>query len=208
MLNDIRYALRTLRQNPGFALTAVVSIAMAIGANSAIFSLQDGLLFRPLAIRNPAEVMTITSRPPTGVAEAFRYPDFVELREKNRTFEGLVAYRLVSTPFAKDEARNEAGLPDIKTGFLVSGNFFDLLGVAPSLGRGFRLTRIRFRAEMRLSSWLTKYGRPISEKIRESSGVRSGLVPPAACSSQLSAWRRNRSPAWTFLFSRSFSCRR
>ncbi len=138
MLNDLRYAFRTLRQNPGFALTAIGSIALAIGANSAIFSFQDGILFRPLPIERPSEVVTITSRPPSGFPEAFRYADFVELRDKNRSFEGLVAYRLVATAFTRDEAPGKSSPPEIKTGFMVSGNFFDLLGVKPALGRGFR----------------------------------------------------------------------
>ena len=90
MLNDIRYAIRTLSKSPGFALTAILSIALGIGPNTAIFSLQDGLLLRPLAIEKPSEVVTITSRPQNGTIESFTYRDFVELREKNRSFEGLV----------------------------------------------------------------------------------------------------------------------
>src|SRR5262245_51714984 len=113
MLNDVRYAFRTLRQNPAFALTAIFSIALAIGADSAIFSFQDGLLLRPLPIEKPDEVVTVTSRPPSGAVEAFAYPDFVELRDKNRSFEGLVAYRLVQTAVAKDEDKNQKAQPKI-----------------------------------------------------------------------------------------------
>src|SRR5262245_59836077 len=134
MLNDIRYACRSLRHNPAFALTAIVSIALAIGANSAIFSFQDGLLFRPLAIKNPAEVVTVTARPQSGGIDAFSYPNFADLRDRNQSFTGLVGYRILATGFAKDEKAQ----PEFKVGFLVSGNFFDLLGVPPALGRGFR----------------------------------------------------------------------
>jgi predicted permease len=134
MLKDVRYSVRSLRQNPGFALTAIISIALAIGANSAIFSLQDGLLLRPLPIERPSEVVTITARPETGGVDAFAYPDFVELRDKNRSFEGLAGYRIIATGFAKDKETQ----PQFEVGFLVSGNFFDLLGVRPALGRGFR----------------------------------------------------------------------
>src|SRR5262245_10245450 len=134
MLKDILYAFRTLRKNPGFALTAILSIALAIGANSAIFSLQQALLLRPLAIAKPSEVVSITSRTQSGVVEAFTYPDFVELRDKNRSFEGLVGYQLVGTAVARDEKSQ----PDFRIGFLVSGNFFDVIGVKPALGRGFR----------------------------------------------------------------------
>ena len=134
MLKDILYAFRALRKNPGFALTAILSIALAIGANSAIFSLQQALLLRPLAIAKPSEVVSITSRTQSGVVEAFTYPDFVELRDKNRSFEGLVGYQLVGTAVARDEKSQ----PDFRIGFLVSGNFFDVIGVKPALGRGFR----------------------------------------------------------------------
>ena len=72
MLNDIRYAIRSLRKNPGFALTAIFSIALGIGPNTAIFSLQDGLLLRPLAVENPAEVVSITSRPKTARSRGSR----------------------------------------------------------------------------------------------------------------------------------------
>ena len=64
MLNDIRYALRTMRQNPGFALTAIVSIALGIGVNSTIFSLANGLLLRPLPVPNPSQVFSLRSRMP------------------------------------------------------------------------------------------------------------------------------------------------
>jgi macrolide transport system ATP-binding/permease protein len=134
MLKDILYAWRTLRKNPGFALTAILSIALAIGANSAIFSLQQALLLRPLAIAKPSEVVSITSRTLGGVVEAFTYPDFVELRDKNRSFDGLLGYQLIGTRVARDEKSQ----PDFRIGFLVSGNFFDVIGVKPALGRGFR----------------------------------------------------------------------
>ncbi len=103
MFKDLRYACRMLRQNPGFALTAIVSIALGIGANSAIFSFQDGLLLRPLAVADPARVVTVSSRTPTGNFEGFAYPEFQDLQEKNRSFEGLVTYRMIPAGIAKDE---------------------------------------------------------------------------------------------------------
>jgi predicted permease len=134
MLKDILYAVRALRHKPGFAVTAIVSIALAIGANSAIFSLQEALLLRPLSIEKPSEVMSITSRTQNGAVEAFTYPDFVELRDKNRTFEALLGYQVIGTNVARDEKSQ----PEFRMGFLVSGNFFDVTGVKPALGRGFR----------------------------------------------------------------------
>jgi predicted permease len=134
MLKDFRHAYRTLRQHPGFSLTAIVSIALAIGANSSIFSLQDALLLRPLAVGSPSTLVTVDSRTPTGEFAGFPYPDVVDLREKNRSFDGLVAYRIIGAGVAPDEHTQ----PQFQAGFLVTGNFFDLLGVKISSGRGFR----------------------------------------------------------------------
>jgi len=134
MLKDIRFALRTLRQNPGFAVTAILSIALAIGANSAIFSLADGLLLRPPAIPDASRVVSIRARTPSGNFGNLSYPDFVDFRDKSRSFDGLIAYDLVPAGFAKDAEMQ----PQLKTGYLVSGNFFNVLRVAPHLGRPFR----------------------------------------------------------------------
>ena len=131
MLRDIRFALRTLRQNPAFAATAIISIALAIGANSAIFSLADGLLLRPLPIQDASRVVGIRARTPTGNFGNLSYPDFVDFRDKSRSFEGLIAYDLVPAGFAT----NADMQPQLKTGYLVSGNFFSVLGVAPHMGR-------------------------------------------------------------------------
>src|SRR6266850_7636874 len=94
MLNDIRYAYRTLRQNPSFALTAIISIALAIGANSAIFSMADGILLRPLPVPSASEVVAVRARTPSGNFGNLSYPDFVDFRDQNHFFEGLVAYEL------------------------------------------------------------------------------------------------------------------
>src|SRR5437773_3302315 len=103
MLNDIRYALRMLRQNPGFALTAIISIAIAIGANSAIFSMADALLLRPLPVAKASEVVTVRSTAPSGRLNSLSYPDYVNFRDHNRSFDGLVAFELVPVGFAADE---------------------------------------------------------------------------------------------------------
>src|SRR5579872_7140116 len=76
MLNDLRYAMRTLKLSPGFAITAIVSIGLGIGANATIFSLADGLLFRPLPVRNASAVVTIKSRTPSGTYDNVSYPDY------------------------------------------------------------------------------------------------------------------------------------
>jgi len=134
MLNDFRYALRTLRQNPGFALTAIVSIGLGIGANATIFSLADGLLFRPLPVPNASQVVTLKSRTPSGTFDNLSYADYVDFRDKSRSFDGVVAYKIATFGFAADSKTQ----PQLKAGYLVSGNFFRALGTEPRLGRGFR----------------------------------------------------------------------
>src|SRR5215813_7510347 len=134
MLKDIRYAFRTLRQNPGFAATAIISIALAIGANSAIFSMADGLLLRPMPIPDASRIVSVRSRMPSGNFGNLSYPDFVDLRDKSRSFDGLLAYDLVPAGFAD----NVEMQPQLKTGYLVSGNFFQVLRIEPQLGRAFR----------------------------------------------------------------------
>jgi predicted permease len=133
MLNDLRYAFRTLRQNPGYAITAIVSIGLGIGANATIFSLADGLLFRPLPVPNAAQVVTVKSRTPSGTFGNLSYLDYVDFRDKSRSFDGVVAYQFAPFGFAAD-AKTQ---PQLKVGFLVSGNFFQVLGTEPEIGRGF-----------------------------------------------------------------------
>src|SRR5438445_502364 len=133
MLQDVRYAFRGLRQNPGYAFTAIVSIALAIGANSAIFSMADGMLLRPLPVPNPSQIASIRARIPSGGFGNLSYADFADIRDKSRTFDSLVAYNILPAGFARDAATQ----PQLKVGFLVSGNFFSTLSVQPQLGRSF-----------------------------------------------------------------------
>src|ERR1043166_7117217 len=98
MLNDFRYVLRTLYQNPGFALVAILSIAIAIGANSTIFSYADGLLMRPLPVPDASDVVTLRSLPPTVSSLPLRgggemsWPDIDDFRKNSRFFDGFAAY--------------------------------------------------------------------------------------------------------------------
>ena len=136
MLSDIQYALRILRKTPGFTAVAVLSLALGIGANSAMFSLADALIFRPLPVPSPNRVVTISdSAPDLAVAPQgnISYPDYVDLRDKNKSFAGLAAaaYTFVGMAEQRD------ALPQLRLALTVSGNFFSTLEVAPALGRTF-----------------------------------------------------------------------
>ncbi|HEY2015086.1 MAG TPA: ABC transporter permease [Bryobacteraceae bacterium] len=134
LLQDARFALRVLWKDRAFTLVAMLSLALGIGANSAMFSFADTLLLRPLPVLHPSEVVSLESKTPTGTGFSLSYPDYVDYRDRNRSFDSLVAFSLMPFGFA---ARPDA-LPQIKYGLLVSGNLFQAMGVEPALGRGFR----------------------------------------------------------------------
>jgi macrolide transport system ATP-binding/permease protein len=138
---DLNYGRRTIARHPGFALIAVLSLAVGIGANCAIFSLADTLLLRPLPVPDPAGVVTLGSRDVTGLGAAAglnllnaSYPDYKDIRDRNTSFAGVVAYDITRLGFA---ARPGA-LPQLRMGSEVTENFFDVMGVKPELGRTFR----------------------------------------------------------------------
>ncbi len=139
--SDLRYAIRQLRRSPGFAAAAVLTLALGIGANTAVFSLLDQALLRSLPVRNPASLVILEG---TGKAwegsfssnggdhEAyFSVPMYRNLRDENRAFSGLIA----SAP--ADIGVAHAGHSEAARAELVSGNYFSVLGVQPALGRVF-----------------------------------------------------------------------
>ena len=140
MLNDLRYAVRALRHNPGFAVVAILSLALGIGANAAIFSFADLILLRPLPVPDASEIIVVQSQfrgeSLAGLTSysLLSYPDFDDLRKRSASYAGLTA----SQYFPFGLARDKTELPQMKYGALVSGNFFDVLGVRPQLGRRFR----------------------------------------------------------------------
>jgi predicted permease len=133
MVADIRYSLRALRSQPAFVAVAVLSLALAIGANSAIFSFADALLLRPLPVPNPSAVFDVSNTTPDNPFEGMSFPDYRDLRAQSRSFAGLAAYRLTAVA----AATNAAAPAQIRFAMLVSGNFFSVTGVAPSSGRAF-----------------------------------------------------------------------
>lgn len=90
---DFRHAARMFARNPGFTAIAAVSLALGIGANSAVFSLADALLLRPLPIRDPGAVVTIGTAPPGSPYGGVSYPNYRDFRDKLRSFDGLAAFQ-------------------------------------------------------------------------------------------------------------------
>jgi len=132
---DLRYGIRQLRLNPGFTLAAVLSLALGIGANTAIFTLFDQIVLRLLPVQNPRELVQLRveggrfgSNSGDGL-HTFSHPTYLALRDRNTVFSGLTG-QLVQTASLVGEDRSEM----IRVG-MVAGNFFNVLGVRPHLGR-------------------------------------------------------------------------
>ncbi|MGH9702571.1 MAG: ABC transporter permease, partial [Candidatus Acidiferrales bacterium] len=126
---DLRYAVRTLAKSPGFTIVAVLTLALGIGANTAIFSLVNAVLLRQLPFRDPARLVTIYgSRPFTG-KYPFSLPDFIDYRDQNESFEQIAAVANWNTNLT------DRGEPERMIGIRVSANLFEMLGVQAIVGR-------------------------------------------------------------------------
>jgi ABC-type antimicrobial peptide transport system permease subunit len=136
LASDLRYGCRMLAKNPAFTLVAVLSLAIGIGANTAVFSFADTLLLRPLTVPRPGEVLTVGSTSPSTIRPILlaSYRDYVDVRDRSQSFEGLVAFTDTVVGFASEPDT----LPKLTIGMLVTGNFFPVMGVEPELGRAFR----------------------------------------------------------------------
>lgn len=130
MLNDLRYALRWLRRSPGFAAVAILSLGLGIGVNTAMFSLVDAVLLRPIPVSDPDSLVDVFTNSSDGDEYATTsYPDFLDLKAQNTVFTDMIAYTPMFAPLSLgDRAR-------LVLGQLVTSNHFDLLGIRPFLGR-------------------------------------------------------------------------
>ncbi|MGB7025389.1 MAG: ABC transporter permease [Candidatus Acidiferrales bacterium] len=129
---DICFALRMLRKSPGFTAVAVLTLALGIGANTAIFSLVDCLVVRPLPVDHPAQVaFLISSWNGRGLRTAFSYPDFQEIRKQTANiFSDLSAFRMFQMDGLTVDGKSESMWSSY-----VTGNFFGQMGIKPTLGR-------------------------------------------------------------------------
>lgn len=184
LIQDIRYAARKLARTPSFTIIAVTTLALAIGATTAVFSIVNGVLLEPLPFRHPAEIMKIGSLGSDGKLVHMSAPDFIDYREQTRSFVGM----------AQIQDRNSANLsiagadPKRLNSASVGARFFDLLGVRMTHGRGFasgedangaarvvvlsdKLWRNDFGADVHV------IGRPISLNGKDYTVV--GVAPPS-----------------------------
>lgn len=157
ILQDLKFGFRRLLKSPGFSFVAILSLALGIGANTAIFSLVNMILFRPLPIANPEEVVAVSALAKEGSFSAHSYPNFIDFRDRNEVLAGLLAYRFAPMSISRN------GNNEKVWGYLVSGNYLDVLGVRPVLGRGFLPEEDKTRlshpvALISYSHWQTRYG--------------------------------------------------
>ncbi|HWZ79418.1 MAG TPA: ABC transporter permease [Candidatus Sulfotelmatobacter sp.] len=132
LLQDVRYGLRQLRKNPGFTAVALITLALGIGANTAVFSIIYTVLLQPLPFHDPARIVAIKPTEPNRRDDiGVSYPAFMDWRSRNHVFEGLSAFH------TDDFTLTGRGVPVHVTGAVVSANTFSLLGVVPVIGRDF-----------------------------------------------------------------------
>ncbi len=132
-LFDLRIALRALSRSPGFTGAAVLTLALGIGVNTAIFSLADAVLFRPFPVREPDRLAVLyTTATANSSYASTSYPDYLDYGELDAVFTGLLAYARMPLMFSDGQGTERVG------GEAVSANYFDLLGLAVAPGRGFR----------------------------------------------------------------------
>ena len=128
---DLRYGARLLAKGPGLTFVAVLSLALGIGANTAIFSLVDKVLLRPLPVAHPEQLVTVLGHNDRGINSSFSYLNYKDLRDQNDVLAGLIA--TAQAPLSM----SEGGQSERIYGSLVSGNYFDVLGVKAQIGRTF-----------------------------------------------------------------------
>ncbi|HEX4038071.1 MAG TPA: ABC transporter permease [Acidobacteriaceae bacterium] len=129
MLGDVKYALRQLRKSPGFTVTAILTLALGIGANAVVFSVLNAVVLRPLNVPHAQNLYMV---------QRLQYPsqsyqDYVDLRDRNRSFESLYEFNIIGAV----GMATGGGTPSTTWPYLASGNYFDALGIQPYLGRFF-----------------------------------------------------------------------
>jgi predicted permease len=135
---DLRYAARMIRKTPGASAIAVLSLALGIGANTAIFSLVDAMLLKLLPVKSPQELFVLTTGSAPRVNTSWNYPDYTAMRDRNTVFSGLALTSGGMTPLGMQIAGSDPNaLTELIQSLAVSGNYFQVLGVEPAIGRLF-----------------------------------------------------------------------
>ena len=157
LLQDVRYGLRILWKSPGFTAVAVLTLALGIGANTAIFSIVNAVLLSPLPFPQPDQLVSLSEKDMRGdiaggIVASTSYPDFFDWRAQNHVFQNMAAFRHAGYTLTG------AGTPLHIDAQIVTAEFFSVLGVPPSMGRGFRREEEKGRfAVLSHELWQSKY---------------------------------------------------
>ncbi len=182
---DFRYAIRSLRRSPGFALLAVVVMALGIGANTAVFSVVNAVLLKPLSYRDPDRIVTLsnsstTREAPSSLSKQVSIPDFQDWQDQSSSFEALAYYYSRETAVIRSSAAEYARVTS------VSPEFFRVFGVEPFVGRSFTTEETKRgaggAAMISYTYWQSHFGgnpRALEQTLR-SPGPRPivGVLPP------------------------------
>jgi predicted permease len=135
LVQDARFAIRSLRRTAGLTAFVVITLALGIGMTSGTFSMLDGLIFRPYPVPHPSGVVTLVSTTHDSSFDDFSYREYLDIRDATKSYDGVIANAdMEAVGFSAEPGET----PRIKGGMMVSGNYFRVLGVEPRLGRGFR----------------------------------------------------------------------
>lgn len=135
LVQDVRFAIRSLERTPGLTTFIVITLALGIGMTSATFSMLDALVFRPYPVPHSDGVLTLASTSHDTNFDSFSHREYLDIRERTRSYDGVIA----NTDMQAVGFSSEPGAtPRIKGGLMISGNYFRVLGVEPRLGRAFR----------------------------------------------------------------------
>ncbi|MGA2987756.1 MAG: ABC transporter permease [Terriglobia bacterium] len=129
LIKDVRFSLRVLRKSPGFGIAAVLTLALAIGANAVVFAVLNGLILRPLNAPRTESLYVLERGSEKSLWQS--YPDYLDLRDRNRSFDGLAAFNVAAAGLDTGKDASKVWC------YEVTGNYFDALGVQPYLGRFF-----------------------------------------------------------------------
>jgi predicted permease len=184
LLHDLRYAIRMLGKNPGFTLVAVLTLALGIGANSALFSVIDAVLLRPLPFRDPGRLIAVRSVDVKDATQGgdISYPAFLDWRAQSHSFEAMSVANTNNFTYSGGDQ------PESVPGAVVSANLFSMLGVSPAVGRDFAVQedqpgRQQLPVMLSYEFWQSHFGgdrsvlgRPLTLDNQKYSVV--GVMPP------------------------------
>src|SRR5271165_509994 len=127
---DLIVCFRQLGKSPGFTAAAIITLALGIGANASVFSLVNAVVFRPFGVERQDELVFFNTHTAKNEFPAISYPDYKDYRDRNTVLSGLALYRIAPVSMSQGNSKNSR-----VWGYLASGNYFDMLGVNPALGR-------------------------------------------------------------------------